>query len=568
MLNIPESIKTLFKTDGVFKNFRVHFPNGEHTDLTNSDIVSESVKFTESICSKEVFQFGLSERPTIEFECVNVPNIYGVTIECGIEIDTSSLTASEIADIQSGTYDGTLVLQVNSDVGFGYYHIPYGVFIVQSCPRSHGAMYRRRVTAYGKDYNSTIQLSELTQKKLNYTSQTGNEFALNPYAFYAGERGDLSGLSYTENAITASTSTNTNIRSYIGSVGSTNYYLVKEKIITKSYSVSRHPSSLYKATCEYDDAGWEWLKANLPEGITIHRQAKEDFIPYLRWGVSQEDQYYLPDPTDTGIIYPYASNIGTQYGMVYTTSIKCRIENQNGNIIASTRTFTPCTNISATRYDLTGIISNLVISFKPTFENDGQYRYFNAIDFAGIYNGLLEINAQFGTLGRDNVFKTLNLSKSSPVSVLASDYSSLWWDEYDVAPIGNITATYYDKDISKEQTISYVFGDGKSTYDMTDNYVLKHLSVSATDLTNQTIEEYVTELLDAYFIPNIQDIAFTPVEFEPIGFPYLEAGDYLEIQADQNTTVETYMLTRAMTGIQTLSDEIVSKGGEVLGNDS
>ena len=90
MLTVPATIQTLFKTDGIRKNFRVHFPNGENADLTNADIVQESVTFTESVCSQNVFQFGLSERSEIDFECVGVQNIYGMTIECGIEIDTSS----------------------------------------------------------------------------------------------------------------------------------------------------------------------------------------------------------------------------------------------------------------------------------------------------------------------------------------------------------------------------------------------------------------------------------------------------------------------------------------------
>ena len=76
MLNIPDEIKALFKNGSAFKNFHVHFPNGENADLNNDDIVAESVQFTESICSKEVFQFGLSERSQIEFECVGVQNIF------------------------------------------------------------------------------------------------------------------------------------------------------------------------------------------------------------------------------------------------------------------------------------------------------------------------------------------------------------------------------------------------------------------------------------------------------------------------------------------------------------
>lgn len=572
MLNVPSEVKALFKNSSAFKNFHVHFPNGENADLNNEDVISESVTFTESACSKDVFQFGLSERSQIEFECVNVQNIYGVNIYCAIEICVDSLGAQWIADHAPTGNESFLDLQVCTYDGRNMYRIPYGSFIVQSCPRSHGAMWRRRVTAYGRDYKSIIQFSEITRKKLNYPSQTGDEFALNPYAFYAGERGDLGDLSYTEVAVGAITSTNTNIRSYIGSVGTTNYYLVNEQIITSTYTVFRHPSSLYSATCEYDDTGWEWLKAHVPEGITIHRQAQEDFIPFLRWGALGDDQYFPPDPTDTGIIYPYASNIGAQYGiqygMEYTTSIKCHIEDQNNNVIASTRTFTPCTNISATRYDLTGVISNLVLSFASTFESNGQYRYFNAIDYASIENGMLELSAQFGSFGRYDTFKAINLSKSSPVPMPAREYSSLWWDEYDIAQVGSITATYFDKDLGKEQTITYEFGDGASTYDMTDNYMLKNLAVSASDLTNQTVENYVTELLDTFFIPNIQDIAFTPVDLESIGLPYLEAGDYIEIATGAGETIGTYILTRTMTGIQVLTDTIESKGGEVLGDGS
>ena len=42
MLTVPEQIKTLYKTDGVWKNFRAPFPDGERADITNSDIVRKA----------------------------------------------------------------------------------------------------------------------------------------------------------------------------------------------------------------------------------------------------------------------------------------------------------------------------------------------------------------------------------------------------------------------------------------------------------------------------------------------------------------------------------------------
>lgn len=87
MIAIPEEIKALLMQDGTRKNFRVHFPNGEHTDITNENIISESVSFTESICSQQELKFGLCESPVIEFETFGIGKIKGAEIECSIEVD-------------------------------------------------------------------------------------------------------------------------------------------------------------------------------------------------------------------------------------------------------------------------------------------------------------------------------------------------------------------------------------------------------------------------------------------------------------------------------------------------
>lgn len=87
MLTIPSEIRNLLKSDSVNKNFRVHFPNGERADITNDNIVDDSITFGESICSSEQLQFGLCETPTLEFETVGVENIKGAVIECSMEVE-------------------------------------------------------------------------------------------------------------------------------------------------------------------------------------------------------------------------------------------------------------------------------------------------------------------------------------------------------------------------------------------------------------------------------------------------------------------------------------------------
>ena len=148
MLNIPSEVKALFSSDKVHKNFHVHFPGGEASDLNNEDIVSESVSFTESLCSQQYFRFGLAEASQIEFIAVGIPNVRGAQIECAIEIDCTKLgdewalehlpdNTLPFLDPQTCVYDTKL-----------YYRVPYGRFVIDTCPRDHGAMWQRRVTAY------------------------------------------------------------------------------------------------------------------------------------------------------------------------------------------------------------------------------------------------------------------------------------------------------------------------------------------------------------------------------------------------------------------------------------
>lgn len=91
MLNVPEEVKALCRTDGVRKNFRVHFIELDLPDLTNKDIVTESVTFTESLCSRDKLKFGVCEASSLSFDAVGVPDIKDALIKCGLDIDCSSV---------------------------------------------------------------------------------------------------------------------------------------------------------------------------------------------------------------------------------------------------------------------------------------------------------------------------------------------------------------------------------------------------------------------------------------------------------------------------------------------
>lgn len=109
MLDIPKVVKDLFKTNGVLKNIRITFPNGERADICNDQLVKESLKFDESISSRQEIKFGLCESSQLSFECVDVGNIKGMEIDACIEIDATGVEA-EVA--HSAEHEPVVILAV------------------------------------------------------------------------------------------------------------------------------------------------------------------------------------------------------------------------------------------------------------------------------------------------------------------------------------------------------------------------------------------------------------------------------------------------------------------------
>lgn len=118
MIDIPGEIKELFKKSNIQRNFRISFPNGEHEDITNSELVSESVELTESIFSND-FKFGLCEASVLQFQTYNNIMLNGLQIKAQIEIDvteaitygtnTAKSDASGYYKIQSSVASGNVI---------------------------------------------------------------------------------------------------------------------------------------------------------------------------------------------------------------------------------------------------------------------------------------------------------------------------------------------------------------------------------------------------------------------------------------------------------------------------
>ncbi len=139
------------------------------------------------------------------------------------------------------------------------------------------------------------------------------------------------------------------------------------------------------------------------------------------------------------------------------------------------------------------------------------------------------------------------------IPVATDDWAEFWWDETPIQAIGQVNVIYTKDNVEQQGT--FVIGDGNSVYTIEDNDVLTNVDVD---------DEMLQDLLDAYFAPNASVVNFTPVELSMRGLPYLESGDYIELTAEDGETVETYILSQTISGIQHLTAEVTSTNGALL----
>lgn len=577
MLNVPNSVKTLYKTDGVRKNFRVHFPNGELPDITNDDVVRESLHFTESLCSQDVFKFGLAEASVLEFETVGISNMYGMTIEASIEIDGSSLSAADKATIAGGTWDGTW------DAVEEVFAIPLGVFRVESCPRDHQAMTHRKVTAYSNSGNGENFMNSFE----NWLTSTWRTIETMGYRSYEvlldAHLADAANLAtnYTAHQLAPSFSSgesrsvNESITVGGQTLNITASATAANNLYKYSYSI---PVSLKAAifALQYNDfdnsSVLSWISSSLQTlGIADSYGSVIDLLgfmiyPFLApptWGTGFESgspAYLFKKYTNPLMCFP--TNLNETLRFYANKEITISLS-YGGTTLSDTLTMS-----AGSPFGLYYFIKNDTTNDHPVlFNHSGTktitngysrtyYSFVDSFSLFSVYCAWLELHGQFASQGRTGDIKITTLDPTSPISISPGDYSEMWWDEYDVSPIGTVTVTYNEGD-GTQGSGEIVLGSGSSRYDTAGNAFI--------NICNSMTLYEMTTLLSGDFLTNSANIGFTPVELSVQGLPWVEAGDALQITAEDMTVVNTFALRIEMSGIQNLFMKITSQGGQIIG---
>lgn len=281
---------------------------------------------------------------------------------------------------------------------------------------------------------------------------------------------------------------------------------------------------------------------------------------YVDW-----DIYWSPNVclyNNVQALYPMYLGIGGYHAITIPTSIKLSVLH-NGVEVESFETQSTGSP-KVYKYTPTTVLPNVTITIKSTASIKRgqltQYAWDGSFLPASWMQGIIETSAEFGSMARNGGLKIIRLgSNTPPIAVQPGDYNECWWDEFEVDPIGTVTITYVEKDENgndKENVTDVSIGNGQSRYDMSNNETLK-------SLPSMTLE-IVTGLINTSFAPYAKTVSFTPIELSMQGWPWLEAGDALEIEAEDGTMVETYALRVEMSGIQNLQAVITAEGGEII----
>lgn len=210
----------------------------------------------------------------------------------------------------------------------------------------------------------------------------------------------------------------------------------------------------------------------------------------------------------------------------------------------------------------------------PRVEGFGVYNFFNVLnelnfDFkliestvndkttlVDLLSACCELNACFAIFDRDGyiTFKTLYNSSQTRASI--PTYSDLSFEDYTMKPITMISFPYNDDNVFKYGTSE------KGSYYQSDNIITRCCTDIGTIVTafyDKAGHNYIFNDLYSY----------RPYSADIFGRWWIEAGDFISIPTiyDDVKTVESFVLSRKLKGVNGMTCTIEAKGVEYLGKE-
>ncbi len=179
-----------------------------------------------------------------------------------------------------------------------------------------------------------------------------------------------------------------------------------------------------------------------------------------------------------------------------------------------------------------------------------------------ILEGLCQVNARYGQIGRDGKFHyrklreimkglypsyetfpsetTYPAGENADVIYNLDGYSELSYEPYFVDKIDSVS-------IKGNDGSSTSYGNGTNVFNIADNIIAQMLNNKAQACQNIYAE--------------VNPIWFIPAQLKCFGYPWVECGDIILTRTRKNI-VRTYVLERHLKGIQALVDNLEASGNQ------
>lgn len=581
MISVPYTIKDLYHQDHCYKNIRIHFPNGERSDICNNLIVKDSVSFTESLCSQNQLKFGLCESPIFECEVVGVGNIKGAKIEVSVEIECpfSASGAEWKADLQKYVYS-----------------IPYGTFVVDSCQRQ-ADMNHRKIVAYNEIATKEWEVSPIEYAKINF----GATYTPNMGYFFGGNGVPMvkTLCDETVNDWSKSTYTKTYPIRHSSGVLFEKWTVTVERYY-RGWNTEAGSNAIYIFDINSDTMQREKEIREKLQQISANNEFTEDMASEVKalalphfcsFRDNGGGDYSGQNFYTFGIfkhIYPYINNFYENSS--YTTRTYYQVPEK---YVAVRSQFVNNTWVTRQRIEINlnvwgekkyhsyvyknaySYLNNYAYSFEMIQKTIGTktayvpvIEEFDVNKEAESYVNLFGMMTAFDRIGEARMVSLKRLFNLVPESDLypgdnvypegttggllyPHEYESCWYDDSYTMEFGKVQCTYKDTNNVETFYEYYLAGYDSDTdpnsyqvYDLTNNEKIK------TSKWTQSQIETFCEIIAS----NIEGVSYMPVEFKGLGLPYVEAGDTFEILTRSSDSITTIVLNRTLTGEMTLKD--------------
>lgn len=199
-------------------------------------------------------------------------------------------------------------------------------------------------------------------------------------------------------------------------------------------------------------------------------------------------------------------------------------------------------NLRDSFFTYLGVTQVTTTLVNDNFQTQGGFSVSGVLSGKDIITAICEINGVFGHISRQGQFEYISLPSADSLTLDWYMDGTGAYEDYLVQKITGIVAR------SSESDVGTSVGTDTNLYVVEDNPLI-YGSEGTASLTTA-----LTNLLN-----NVKDINYRPFNVDTYGNPMLPLGTNLTITT-RNQTINSFLMTRVLSGIQSLKDSISAKG--------